>query len=222
MSGIVYVAGTSTAIPGATVTASVNGAGVGPVNADTNGRYTLPAVPVGDAVITAIAAGHSTDSRPVRLTAGQNVTGENLFLVAKQPAKTRSSIAGAVVLTSDREDGMRYAGELTLTQNGKTLQSTTATDGAFVFEDVTARGDLHIVVAALPSGYEQLPADGFVYNFAGTKVDHLTIRLTPTSPPDPTPTPAAPDVTWLVIVLVALVVAAAIVITVLLVRRRRA
>lgn len=220
VSGTVYVAGSKTPIPGATVTASVNGKAYGPVNADTNGKYTLPAVPVGDAVIHGIAPDHSADERPVRLTAGQSVSGEDLFLVAKKPANSESSISGTVVLTSDREDGLLYAGELSLTQNGSTLQSTTAVDGAFAFEDVKARGDLRIVVVELPEGYEQMAADGLVHNFAGKRVDHLTIRLAPTVQPDPTPTPAAPDLTWLVIVLIALVVAAAIVITVLIVRRR--
>jgi hypothetical protein len=219
VSGTVFIAGTKTPIAGATVTATVGGKGYGPVNADTSGNYTLSAVPVGAAVIQAVAPEFSTDERPVTLTAGQNAQGENLFLVAK-PVVSGNSIAGTVVLTGDREDGLLFGGTLTLTQNGKDIQSTIAKDGAFVFDNVTATGDLRVVVTQLPAGYEQKASDGFVYNYEGKTVDNLTVRLTPTAQPDPTP--AASGVNLLVIGLVVLVLAAVAVIVTLVVRRRRA
>jgi len=218
VSGTVYVAGTTTPIPGATVTVTVGGKGYGPVNADTAGRYTLGSVPIGDAVIHAVAPKFSTDERPVRLTSGQNVDGENLFLIAK-PVVAGNSIAGTVVLTGDREDGLLFGGELQLVQGDTVLESTTAENGAFVFEEVTAMGDLRVVVTEVPAGYEQEKSDGFVYNYEGMTVDYLSIRLTPTAEPDPTSDTSG--VNWLVVVLVILVIAAVAVIITLVVRRRR-
>jgi hypothetical protein len=144
------------------------------------------------------------------------VQGEDLFLIAK-PGVSSNSIAGVVVLTSDREDGLLFAGELTLTQGDTVLQTTRANDGVFVFEEVQATGDLRVVVTELPAGYEQEESDGFFYNYDGAAVDDLTIRLTPTDEP----TPAEPGVNWLVILLVSLGIAAAVVIITLVVRRQR-
>jgi hypothetical protein len=154
----------------------------------------------------------------VTLTEGNNVTGQDLFLVAKKPADSTNSIAGTVVLTGDATDGEPFAGALEITQDGKTLQTTIAKDGAFVFEDVKATGDLKIVVTDVPAGYEQKLEDGEVRNYAGTTIDYLTIRLVPTVAPDPVP--AAADFTWLVIVLAILVLAAAAAVVILLVRRK--
>jgi hypothetical protein len=219
VSGAVFIAGTKTPIAGATVTVSVGGEGYGPVNTDTTGKYTLASVPVGAATIHAIAPDFSVDERPVQLTAGNNVSGQDLFLVAKKPADTVNSIAGTVVLTGDASDGELFAGELTLTQDGKTLETTTAKDGAFVFEDVTATGDLIVLVTDPPAGYEQKPEDGVVRNYAGTTIDHLTIRLVPTVAPEPVP--AAADLTWLIVLISVLILAAAAAVVILVVRRNR-
>lgn len=222
ISGTVYVAGTTTPIAGATVTVSVGGNGYGPVNTDTTGKYTISSVPVGKAVIHAIAPDFSIDERPVQLTAGNNVASQNLFLVAKKPAKSTNSIAGTVVLTGDGEDGELFTGELKLTKDGETLQSTTAKDGAFVFEEVKATGDLMITVENPPAGYKQKPEDGEVRNYAGTSIDYLTIRLVPITDAASVIVPASADLTWLIVLIVLLVLAAAAVVIVLVVRRRRA
>ncbi|MDH6180233.1 hypothetical protein M2152_000415 [Microbacteriaceae bacterium SG_E_30_P1] len=222
VSGTVLIAGSKKPIAGATVTVSVNGKGYGPVNTDTTGKYTLPSVPVGKAVIQAIAPGYSVDQRPAQLTAGTNLSAQDLFLVAKKPATSSNSIAGTVVLTGDGTDGDLFGGELRLEKDGETLQTTTAKDGAFVFENVKVDGDLTIVVAEVPEGYEQDAADGFVRNYAGTSVDHITIRLVSTADPQPAASVAGPDLTWLIVTLVVIVVAIAAVIIVLVIRRRRA
>lgn len=220
VSGTVFVAGTKTPIAGATVLIEAGGTSVGPVNADTFGRYVLQGVPVGDAVIQGIAPGFSTDERPVRLTAGQAAGGEDLFLVSKAPADPTGSIAGAVVLTSDREDGPLFSGELSLVQDGQAVQTAEVADGAFVFEGVKVTGDLRVVVTEAPEGYAQMGEDGYVYNFDGTSVDHLTIRLAPVVPDDSAP--AGPDLTWLWLLLGAGVVAGGVAGGVMLARRRRA
>ena len=217
--GTVFVAGSKTPIPGATVLIEVGGKSVGPVNADTNGRYVLQGVPVGDAVIQGIAPGFSSDERPVSLTAGQDVSGEDLFLVSKVPADPTHSIAGTVVLTSDREDGSLFAGELSLVQDGQTVQTVSAADGAFVFKDVQVTGDLRVVVDEAPEGYAQKEEDGYVYNFDGTSLDYLTIRLAPITPDESAP--SRPNLTWLWILLGG-GLAAAVVVVIVQIRRRRA
>src|SRR5690606_33794097 len=103
------------------------------------------------------------------------------------------------------------------------LQTTTADNGAFVFEEVTATGDLAIVVDDVPAGYKQKAEDGLVRNYAGTSVDYLTIRLVPIADTESVAAAAAAaELTWIVVAIVVVVLAIIATIVIILIRRKPA
>jgi len=176
------------------------------VLSDAAGVYSIGGLPPGEAIVQAAAAGFSVDERPVTLKAGERTAGVDLYLYKLPVPKASGSISGAVVETSDGVDGPPWEGVVNLVQGDTLVQTVHAKAGLFVFEDVKARGDLRVVVPTPTAGFMQDPDDGFVPDFDGTSVSHLTVQL------KPVPADQSSWIWWLVggVVLLLLLVGGAI------------
>ena len=159
ISGKVLIAGTNSAIAGATVTAD-GSAGVYIVTADSRGKYTIKAL-AGVYDVTATADGYNSQTFSVDLRAGLKVT---LNFALNEAVASAGELTGAV---TDAGTGVVVSGALVSTDTGD-YSDVTDNSGVYIITGVTAGP---YIVTATADGYVAASSPTDVVAEATTTVD---------------------------------------------------